>query len=263
MSAVEAPTALPVDHLSLSSIQLFERCPEKWRRRYLEREYEPPNGKMILGSAISAAEVQSYGQKIEDGEGYTFEQVSDEFDSEWNERIEREEVDWGIDNPGELKDSGVAALEAYHRIIVPEVVPVTVEREFSLSWPGMEWSVLGYIDVEDADGQVRDMKVRGRRLTQKDADNDLQPTLYLAARRAEAAPSPSFVFDTMVRSSRPYAEPVTTLRTEAQLDFMANRIFQTAIEIEWRTLTGNWTGAAPGTWFCQTCSYYDCPWRVG
>lgn len=263
MSAVEAPSALPVDHLSLSSIQLFERCPERWRRRYLEREYEPPNGKMILGSAIGAAEVQSYAQKIEDGEGYSFERVADEFDSEWVERIGREEIRWGQDEPGELKDSGVAALEAYHRIVVPEVVPVTVEREFSLSWPGIDWSVLGYIDVEDADNAVRDMKVRGKRLSQKDADYDLQPTLYLAARRAEQQPADSFVFDTMVRSSRPYAEPVLTTRSDAQLDFMSARIFQAAIEIEWRTLTGNWTGAAPGTWFCQTCSYNYCSWRVG
>jgi hypothetical protein len=252
-----------VDHLSLASIQLFERCPEKWRRRYLEREYEPPNGKMILGSAAGAAEAQSYALKIEDGEGFTTEQVRDEFDAEWEDRIHREEIEWGSDKPGELKDSGVLALECYHEIIAPEVVPISVEREFTLSWPGIDWSVIGYLDLEDADGDVRDLKMRGRRLSQKDADVDLQPTLYLAARRAEQTPAQAFVFDTMIRSARPYAEPVTTLRTDAQLDHMATRIFQAAIEIEWRTLTGNWTGAPPGSWFCGTCSYMDCPWRLG
>jgi hypothetical protein len=260
--AVEAPTTLPVDHLSLSSLRLYQQCPERWRRRYLEREYEPPSGKMILGSAAGAAEAQSYAQKIEDGEGYTVEQVCDEFDAEFEDRIHREEIDWGSDRPGELKDSGVEALALYHRMVVPEVVPVSVERQFDLSWPGLDWNVIGYIDVEDADGAVRDMKMRGKRMSQKDADADLQPTLYLAARRAEGNPASAFRFDTMVRSSKPVAEVVSTPRTDSQLDMMSARIFAVAREIDWRISTGNWIGAAPGTWFCSTCSY-DCPWRLG
>ena len=263
MAAIEAPTTLPVDHLSLASVRLFEQCPERWRRRYLEREYEPPNGKMILGSAAGAAEAQSYSQQIETGECYTLEQVTDEFDAEYEDRIVREEVDWGNDKPGELKDSGLAALEIYHQHIVPEVVAVSVEREFELTWPGLDWNVIGYMDIEDVAGGVRDLKMRGKRMSQKDADADLQPTLYMAARRAEGNPAPGFHFDTMVRSSKPTAEVVSTQRTDRQLDHMFSRIFEVAVEMEWRTLTGNWIGAAPGTWFCGTCSYTDCPWRLG
>jgi hypothetical protein len=263
MAAVEAPSILPVDHLSLSSLRLFAQCPERWRRRYLEREYEPPSGKMILGSAVGAAEAQSYSLKLETGEPYSVEQVCDEFDAEYEDRISREPVEWGNDNAGDLKDSGVVVLEKYHREIVPEVVPVSVEREFELSWPGIDWNVVGFIDVEDADGVVRDLKVRGKRMSQKDAHADLQPTLYLAARRAEGAPAEGFVFDTMVRATKPFAESVATWRSDAQLDHMSARIFALAIELDWRVQSGNWTGAAPGTWFCGTCSYMDCPWRLG
>jgi PD-(D/E)XK nuclease superfamily len=260
---VDPPQTLPVDRLSLSSIRLFTQCPEKWRRRYLEREYEPANGKMILGSAAGAAESQHYATVIETGEGFTTEQVVDEFDHEWRDRISREEIAWGSDSPGELKDSGVKALESYHALIVPQVVPVAVEREFSLTWPGVDWTVIGFLDIEDADGRVRDMKMRGKRMSQKDADSDLQPDLYLAARRAEGQPVGEFVFDTMVRSSKPFAETVTTRRSEARLDRMTDRIFAVAREIEWRVATDNWSGAAPGTWFCGTCTYADCRWRLG
>ena len=263
MVVIDAPTSLPVDHLSLSSLRTFSQCPERWRRRYLEREYEPPSGKMILGSAAGAAEAQSYSQKIEDGEGYSVEQVCDEFAAEFHDRIDREDVDFGRDKPGELQDSGIQALMAYHEIVVPTVVPISVERSFDLSWPGLDWNVIGYLDLEDADGAVRDMKMRGRRMSQKDADSDLQPTLYLAARRAEGDPASAFHFDTMVRSSRPTTEVITTQRSSQQLDLMTNRIFSLAREMDYRMTSGNWTGAAPGTWFCDTCSYRGCNFRLG
>jgi hypothetical protein len=217
---------------------------------------------MILGSAAGAAENQSYACKIETGEPFTTEQVTDEFSSEWEDRILREEVDWRDQSPGELKDSGVAALERYHELVVPEVVPVSVERQFTLSWPGLAWTVIGYIDIEDVDGCVRDMKMRAKRMSQKDADSDLQPTLYLAARRAEGNPAPIFLFDTMIRSSKPSAEVVGTVRSDEQLDTLTARIFALAAEMSWRMETGTWTGAAPGTWFCSTCTY-DCPHRLG
>lgn len=260
---VDPPARLPVDHLSLSSLRLFSQCPEKWRRRYLERDYEPPNGKMILGGAAGAAESQHYSTVIETGEGFTVEQVVDEFDAEWEERIGRETVEWGTDQPGALKDSGVAALESYHSLIVPQVVPVAVEREFQLSWSSVDWNVVGFLDVEDADGRVRDMKMRGKRMSQKDADADLQPDLYMLGRRSEGQPASEFVFDTMVRSSKPFAEEVRTTRSDAKLDRMTDRIFSVAREIDWRAQNDAWSGAAPGTWFCGTCSYHDCPWRLG
>jgi hypothetical protein len=259
----DPPTTLPVDHLSLSSLRLFAQCPERWRRRYVEREYEPPSGQMILGSAAGAAENQSYAQKIETGEAFETEQVVDEFSTEWEDRISREQVDWGEHAPGELKDSGILALERYHEFVVPQVVPVSVERKFELGWPGIDWSVIGYIDIEDDAGNVRDMKMRGKRLSQRDADADLQPTLYLAARRAEGNPAPEFHFDTMIRSRTPHAEVVTTERTDDELDLLPGRIFGLAAEMAWRIENDVWSGAAPATFFCNNCTYRDCPLRLG
>lgn len=264
MSAtVDPPRVLPVDHLSLSSLQQFRRCPEQWRRQRLENEYQPPNGKMVLGSAAGAAESQHFATVIDTGEGFTVEQVLDEFDAEFTDRCSREEVDWGRDKPGELKDSGVRALEDYHVRLVPEIVPVAVERKFELAWPGVDWTVIGFMDVEDADGRVRDMKMRGKRLSQADADRDLQPTMYMAARRAEGNPASGFVFDAMVRAAKPFAESVPTLRTDRQLDRLTDWVFAAARELEWRVLNDEWAGAAPGTWFCSGCGYAsDCRFRL-
>jgi PD-(D/E)XK nuclease superfamily len=260
---IDPPARLPVDYLSLSSLRLFMQCPERWRRRYIEHEPEPPSGKMILGGAAGAALAQHYGLQIESGEGLSTEAVLDEFSCEWDDRIGREEVDWGSDTPGALKDGGAGALAIYHRLIAPSIVPVCVEREFQLSWPGVEWRLTGYIDLEDSENLVRDYKAIAKRMSQKDADADLQPPIYLAARRAEGNPAAGFRFDTMIRTAQPKVEVIETERSEAQLDLLTDRIFGLAREIEWRCETGNWGGAAPNTWFCSTCGYADCALRLG
>jgi putative RecB family exonuclease len=259
---IDPPASLPVDYLSLSSLRLFMMCPTKWRRRYLEHEPEPPSGKMLLGSSAGAALSQHYGHQIESGQGLSAEALLDEFATDWEDRIGSEDVDWGTDVPGQLKDSGAGALAVYHRTIAPRIVPVSVEREFQLSWPGVDWVLSGFIDLEDADGIVRDFKMRAKRLSQRDADADLQPDVYLAARRAEGNPAAGFAFDTMVRTKTPVAEVLASGRTDERLDRLSDRVFGLAAEIAYRCDSGNWGGASPNTWFCSTCRY-DCPLRLG
>lgn len=260
---VDPPATLPVDYLSLSSLKAFMKCPEAWRRRYIDKELEPPSGKMVLGGAAGASLAQHYGRIIESGEGLSTEDLLDEFSSEWDDRTGREEVEWGKDTAGELKDSAAGALAAYHTQIAPAIVPVSVEREFELSWPGVEWVLTGFIDLEDADNLVRDYKMTSKRMSQKDADADLQPDVYLAARRAELNPASGFRFDTMVRNKTPVAEEIATERSERRLDLLTDRIFGLAREIEYRCESGNWGGAAPNTWFCGSCRYAGCALRLG
>ncbi len=260
---IDPPAVLPVDHLSLSSLRQFQMCPLKWKRQRLDHEYEPPSGKMLLGSSAGAALAQHYGYQLERGEGLSTEAVLDEFAADWETRTRSGEVDWGTDKPGALKDSGAKALADYHARIAPGIVPVSVEREFQLSWSGVEWIVTGFMDLEDADGLVRDYKMTGKRLTRPAADADLQPTTYLAARRAEGNPAAGFMFDTMVRSAKPFAEVIDTARSERQLDLLSDRIFTLAREIAWRTENDCWSGAPPNTWFCGTCGYApDCAWKL-
>lgn len=260
---VDPPELLPVDHLSLSSIKLFMACPLKWRRRYIDHDPEPTGGKLILGSAAGASLAQHYGRQLETGEGISAEQLLDEFSAEWEERIGAEEIDWGQETPGMLKDSGAGALGKYHALIAPQVTPVAVEREFELAWPGVAWTVGGFIDLEDAEQRVRDYKMTARRITQKDADSDLQADTYLAARRAEGDPAAGFCFDAMIRTQQPKAEVVHTHRSDRELDRLTDRIFMLAREIAWRCETGIWSGASPHAWTCSTCRYPDCHLRLG
>lgn len=265
---VDPPMVLPVTNLSVSSLKLLANCPEQWHRKYILGEYLPPSGKMLLGSCAGAATTQHFAQVIDTGEGYTLEQVEDEFSTEWEDRVAREEVSWQGEDPGELKDSGIRALDAFHSTIIPKIVPVSVEREFLLNWPGIEWGFQGFFDLEeqlvDEFGEVIGVGVGdtkfGKKRSQWDADFDWQPSSYLYGRRAEGNPAPRFRFHVAVRTvKKPYAETVTTTRTNRQLDAFADRVFLAAQEIAWRAETETWSGAAPGAWMCSPkyCGYWS------
>lgn len=262
MASLAIPTRLPVEHLSASSIKTYLDCPLAWKRRYVDREYEPPNGVMILGGAVGAAEGHADHRQIDTGERPPVEDVLDLYADEWQHRIDSEAVEWRGEKPGELKDSGVAAVQVYEKTIAPTYTPTSVEREFELFFEGVDWTVTGYLDLEEADGAVSDRKVRARKLSPSEANVDVQPGLYLMARRAEGNPAPVFRFHTMVRTKSPYAEIVPTVRTDQQLDALTDRILLIAAEIDWRLEHDAWQGAVPGSWRCSEryCGYWlDCP----
>jgi len=258
-TVLDVPRALPVAHLSPSSVRLYISCPEKWRRRYIAREYEPASAAMILGSSVGAAEAQADHVQIDTGERPPSDAVVDLFSDEWEDRIGREEIDWRSDKPGPIKDVGIAVVRAYDKTIAPDLKPVSVEREFSLQLEGVDWTYTGFLDLEEEDGGVVDRKVKGQRLSKPDADADIQPTSYLLARRAEGNPAPEFRFHVGVKTKTPYAEIVPTTRTNVQLDAFVDRLYAVSAEINWRMETGIWAGAVPGSWVCSEryCGYWN------
>jgi hypothetical protein len=258
---VEPPPLLPVTHLSVSSMNLYLRCPQAWKRRHVDKVRERPNGRMTLGKSAGAALTQHFGCQLETGEGLSTEQLLDEYSADFDSR---EDTDYGTDVPGQLKDSGAAALALYHRIIAPKIKPVSVEREFELSWPDVPWVLTGFLDLETADGAVADFKMIAQRWSADKAKAALQPTGYLAARRAEGNPATRFEYHTCVRTKQPTAEIVPTTRSERRLDLFTDRVFSIARSIEWRWLHDCWQGAPEDlAWLCRSCGYApDCAWSL-
>jgi hypothetical protein len=234
------------------------RCPEKWRRRYIENLYEPAGGALIVGSAVGAAEGASYQEKIETHVDWEEDHLLDTYSDQFALKAETTEVRWD-QPPGTYKDSGAEALRRYHKTVAPHVRPVTVERKFSLELPDVDWRFNGYIDLEEENGSVVDLKVKSQRYKVEDADRDMQPTAYLLARRAEGNPAPRFEFHTMVRVKQPYAEVIPTTRTDLQMNQFVDRLYSVATEMAWRLENDIWAGAAPGSWVCtpKWCAHFD------
>ena len=63
-ASLAVPARLPVSHLSHSSLALFWRCPERWRRRYVLRERESVGGPAVIGKAVGAALTARFAAQI-------------------------------------------------------------------------------------------------------------------------------------------------------------------------------------------------------
>lgn len=257
--------SLPVKALSNSAIRTLRMCPERWRRRYLEHEYEPPSGAMTLGSTIGAAETASDHHWIAKGEPLSDKDVLDAYSDEFD-LVEIAEVNWQGERPAAMKDSGAAALRAYHGRLIPQMSPpVEAEREMRIDVAHPDGSTVEFVaypDVECEDDSVIDRKVTGQRWSPAKADNERQVDAYMAGRRAEGKPASSFAFHTMVRTKSPYAEEIPTSRTDEQLDRFLAEILGAADEIAWRVETDNWSYAPDGAWWCgeKSCGYWSsCP----
>lgn len=268
---LEAPNQLPGDlkHLSHSSIELYLRCPEKWRRRYLENEYEPRGGYQVVGSAVHAAEAQSYHTQKDTGFPQQVEQVLDEFSTQLENEIERYEIDWDGEDPGAMKDRGVSMVGKYHEIIVPAMEPVSVEQEFNIRLhPDNAWTVKGYIDVIGTydDGFIRreagphDIKTVKKA---QDHTGSIQASLYTYATMQDDDVDKTFyVHELKILKDGPHADIREVHRTREAQEMYLQRVAMIAREIDWRVESGEWQGAAPGTWWCSQkyCGFWNtCP----
>lgn len=236
-------------------------CPEKWRRRYIEREYEPTNQKMLVGKVVGNAVGAGYIQKITEGK-ISAELLSDTFDTEWTENTS-EEVNWEGWEPGVVKDHAADSLLAYAPVM-ETVEPLTVEESFEIRLPEAEWVTTGFLDFVTAT-PIYDLKVSAKTKTQEDLDTDAQATLYIAAKalQEEGARRP-FRWHAVTRPSPKgnrgaFVTELETTRTSTQVNAMLERIALVAREIDHRVTTGDWQGAAPGYWLCsaRSCGYWD------
>jgi PD-(D/E)XK nuclease superfamily len=105
--------------LSASSLRLFWRCPERWRRRYLERERQPQTGPMLVGSAVGAAATAHFAARMA-GEPLSAGATDDILVAEFDERVERPRTSLGEHDPGELREwsrEGAARLSHRSRFV--------------------------------------------------------------------------------------------------------------------------------------------------
>jgi hypothetical protein len=129
------PEMLP-RHLSPSSLKMYMRCREQYRRRYVLGEKERPGAALVWGNAHNFALVETnFAQKIETGTDMSVADVELAFAEGFDQSVEKDggeaEVQWGDNKPGELKDKGVLLASHYHKTVSPTVTPIAVERSFA------------------------------------------------------------------------------------------------------------------------------------
>ena len=148
--AAELPT-LPVRHLSATSVSMFMRCPEQFRRRYILHEKERPGAALIIGRGFHAAQELNFAQKIHSGEDLPITEQVEAYHAGWDAEVEKsggvDEILWDDrEKPDTLRTKGAKLVETYAVQVAPKLQPVAVEQEFNLVLEDVAVPFNGYLD---------------------------------------------------------------------------------------------------------------------
>ena len=200
---------------------------------------EPSGGAALVGKALGAALTAYFAARIA-GQALSLRDADDIYLAEFDDGTPT--AFFKLNEPAaELRRQGRQALVAYLHRVAPSLRPTAVERRVELRFGGaVEWSVIGYLDVEEPD-TVIDVKLRGRHVSQAEADHSAQASLYLLARLLEHRPARRFAFHSIRRGAKGVdIAIVATERSSGQLEAFERRIAQTAREIARCAETGDW-----------------------
>jgi RecB family exonuclease len=249
-------------HLSATQLDSFCRCPEAYRRRYIEGERIPPSIAMLKGTGFHRGAETNFRQKIESHVDLKAKDIVDAAVSAFDAEVEK-----GIELQGddkhrgktvvvaETKDSLVSVVQVHARDQAPQYQPVFVEESFTLTLPGTR-DLKGVIDLADNLRRVTDLKSAGKSKSQADADNSVQLTVYAAGHHALTGHPPSEVrLDTIVTTkTKTYRNVVSSDRGVDDFTALAHRIDAVSTGID----LGNFPPATPGAWWCgpKFCGFY-------
>jgi hypothetical protein len=184
---------MEITSLSYSKIASLLRCARAFEYNYILKTPVALKGRLLAGRcyhhtlAAAALKKQLFNELI------TPEEVGNEFSDRWTmetdvklvydelgeEKIEATIIDYGDDDPGKLKDSGIELAKLYIATVLPGLEIEYIEKRLETDIEGIPF--VGYIDLlVNSKGAevVIDHKLAKRKMPQEDADKDIQLSAY-------------------------------------------------------------------------------------
>ena len=246
-----AINSLPRQHVSVSQINTYTRCPAEYYFRYIEGVTAPLKPAMYKGSITHSGIEFNYRQKIDSRQDLPIEQVKEYTSAQFDERAE--EVEWDEDK-GKAKDETLSLLELYHKEIAPSIQPVAVEERAEIAFVGKDYTLLGYIDVVDENGFIRDTKTTGRTPSEDVIDNNLQLAAYsLMYRTLKDKPETGVALDYLVSLKKP---KVVQFQTTVE-DNLRNRFLKIMDAVVTNIENGNFYPNHQSVFCGKKCPYYQ------
>lgn len=268
MSSEQPTASTGRPHISATQIELIGKCPEAYRRRYLEGHKIPPGIAISKGKAIHTAAENNFKQKIESRADLPIEDIIDLSVSSFDEQVNtaefeltQEEKGQGTDIViGRARDSVADMAKVHGQFQAPDYQPVSVEFEVTIPLPDAPRDLLAKIDLVDDQSRVVDFKTGGKAKTAADADSSNQLTIYAAAHLVHfGRPAEDLRFDTIVQTkTKTSRSVVSTQRDGTDFQPLANRINAMLAIID----NGVYPPTTPGAWWCSAkwCGYFrTCP----
>ena len=247
-------------HLSASSLGLFLRCPEAYRRRYVEGEKSKSNMAMIKGKAFHSACDGNMKSKIETGKALTLNELY---------QIMEDKLSDEVKEAGESDDNGDHAsavkhlVRAHHHLQAPDYKPVATEVGFRIELESNSHDYVGFIDmVGELEGTgepvIVDWKTSGKKPANNSQHDSDQLTGYYASKVDELGKNVELRLDnlTMGKTATPKVKRhvLATRRDEEDVVAFAQKINIASKVID----QGLFPPASSQSWWCSAswCQYH-------
>jgi putative RecB family exonuclease len=249
----------PREHVSISQVNMFRRCPAQYSFRYVDGRVIPPRWTMFAGKKCHNTLEFNNVQKMITGLDVDISTAQDFFHTEWRKGMEEEEVKFDC-RPVDARESTIRTLTHYLKDNPDkDRVPRDVEKEFNVNLKAGDDEVLvkGFIDVV-FDGIIKDYKFSSRAAQAIDLHNDIQLTLYSHTYFMEHKVIPDAYFDYMINTKTPKKEIIMIQRTPAMIERTLKDIHDSAKLISLCFTSGLFPRKTDG-WHCHPdqCGYWE------
>jgi len=143
-------------HLSASSLTMYHRCREQFRRRYILGHKEPPKEFFLWGDADDKTFGHNFQLKIKSGEDLPSKELQEIFATKVDEIVEEnggpdEYPSWTDPKKkhGHVKDAGAPLVAAYRIKAAPMVHPLAVQKRIDVFVDDVPVPVIGYVDISE------------------------------------------------------------------------------------------------------------------
>lgn len=237
--------------LSASQLGSYLKCPAKYMWQYLERIPIAVSAFLVRGISYHAAAEHNYKFKIATGDDQPLEDLKMVAAADMDRMMSTENVDLEGADPGAILDGIVDMVEVFRRDIAPTVQPALVEERFDEVLDGVR--VVGYVDLVDADGVIRDNKTASKKLYRDEAEKDLQLTVYSALFRKRFGHDESgLMLDRVVDTAKgPVMQQVPTRRTDQDMRWLGGLLGNVVRGIQ--------SGVFPPNPYSKSCGQAICP----
>jgi hypothetical protein len=250
-------------HISHTQLEMYARCGEQYRRRYVEGERLPPGIALLVGGATHVGIETNFRQKVDTHTDLPAKEIIEASAAAFHLRVaggyelSEKEADRGAKVVlGEAVDQTVALAGLHATEQAPDYQPVQVERQTRIRFPAATHDLLAVTDLRDDRRRVTDFKTAGQRKPEAEVHKSLQLTIYAAAYHVDRMELPDQVrLDVLVKNRTPVRELLISQRNEADFQALVNRVNATLAAIN----AGVFPPCSPGDWVCSPkwCGYWS------
>lgn len=249
--------------LHWSHIQMYTKCAEQYRRRYIMGDKLPPGIALIAGSGFHTGVEKTLTHKLETGELPPIEQTTeaacDKVKDMFNDEVflNDDEQQEGVDKlKGIVIDTAVKCASVHHQILAPQVNPKHIERKWVLEIPQLSMELAGTIDCDEGD-IVDDWKTAAKSPRDTEADESGQLTMYSMAKYFIDGNIPKSRLGFVIKTKEPKAKFQETTRTKEDFEPLLKIIGRVREGIEKQVFPFA-SSMSPRPFYCcpKYCGYY-------